>query len=134
MAWSWYLQADFQLYLFGLLIMFIYKRNAKIAYGIMLICFLFPMAYTFYLAQSRNLLVKVFVPDYRTPSSGDYHYMINIKPWTRCSSYIIGMVFGIQYVKHFYGLTKKTTAASASKDILNQANREDSVANDSTQR
>ena len=98
LVWGWYLQVDFQLFIVGVFLLYLYSKN-KIAF----ICsasFLgvASSVLNFVYCQVHN--VKIYA-DLTALAEGQGHYTDNIytKPYGRCTPYIMGLILGVFYME-----------------------------------
>ncbi|XP_040565023.2 nose resistant to fluoxetine protein 6-like [Lepeophtheirus salmonis] len=87
---TWYLACDFQLYLLGILVMWILWKNEKLGqmllFTLLIVSTLIPGVLTFI-----NDWGPINTVSFRDPFWGNYFYQMT---YTRASPYIYGMIFG----------------------------------------
>jgi peptidoglycan/LPS O-acetylase OafA/YrhL len=90
--WGWYMAVDLQLFLILPWILFAYKKNSKLAYGILASLLTFCFTYSYWLSYTHY---------YRTmdmaPADPDYFQNYYYKPYCRMAPILIGLLYGILY-------------------------------------
>jgi hypothetical protein len=94
--WGWYLQADFQIYAVCIIILIIYERFDRVAsYLLTIILVLGSIAFNIAYTQQNHLKLLTNI----AASANYYNYFLDIyiKPYTRWTSYFMGLYLGIFY-------------------------------------
>ncbi len=89
LGWSWYLQVDFQLFVFGVFLLLLRENYKNIATAFSSICALLTFTFVFVFTLNEKIVLW-------TDLSSLSHYedfMLNLyfKPWGRCISYLMGL-------------------------------------------
>ena len=98
LGWGWYLQVDFQLFICGVFLLYLYTKN-KTAF--LITCL------TLAIGSSIFVFVITFIYEMKTYADianlGDttnWMFMIYVKPYGRCVPYLMGLVFGVFYMEY----------------------------------
>ncbi|EAR83718.3 acyltransferase family protein (macronuclear) [Tetrahymena thermophila SB210] len=101
--WGWYLSNDFQMFIFGMILLIIYQNNrliGKISVGV---CFAVFQSVSIYLSFKYEFMVPSNI---QALSLDHYYEDYYIKPWARISPYFVGLFFGILYKEHQFDKAK----------------------------
>lgn len=98
LGWGWYLQVDFQLFLFGLLLLFLYRRSRMATLLLSLACII--ASTTFNITFTYNHQIRIFTDLSAFVNFGDFMLDLYMKPWGRCTPYLMGLILGIFYMEH----------------------------------
>lgn len=95
LGWSWYLQVDFQLFVFGVFILLLRDRYKNTALIFSSICAFVTMIFVFVFTLNEKIVLWTDIS-----SLANYQdFMLNLyfKPWGRCTPYLMGLLFGILF-------------------------------------
>ena len=101
LGWGWYLQVDFQLFILGILLLYLYSiKNVIFHVSSISFCILSSI-YVFLYCQLRGVktyadLAGVTDQDAQT----DFFTDVYITPYGRGVSYVIGLVFGVLFMEY----------------------------------
>ena len=98
MAWGWYLQVDFQLFVIGVLLTYLYAKK-KWVFGVVagmlaVGCLVFNFVWTFSYDMRIFTDIQAFI--------NFQIFMMNlyIKPYARLIPYLMGFVLGIMFMSY----------------------------------
>ncbi len=97
MSWSWYLQLDIQMFIVSLPILILAKKHMKASIMILTLLLLSSLAFTMYMNYSHNFKQAIHLDDFGPDDTSFTD--VYIKPWCRCPSYIIGILFAFFYLR-----------------------------------
>ena len=106
MSWAFYNQLDFQIFLIGIAILFIYGKSkiASVVVTVGLIAYSWTVN-LMYTEQNGQKYPVTFKALYKYQF---YIFDVFIKPWMRWTPYFFGLYFGIAYAA-FKGVENKST-------------------------
>ena len=99
MGWGWYLQVDFQLFLMGLLLLFLYRSYPKVSVATTWLLTVASLVYNLIYTYHYHVHIA---NDMEGPNenNGKYFHDIYVQAWGRCPPYFIGLLFGIAYMNY----------------------------------
>jgi len=93
MPWGWVVSTEFQFFIVGLLLIYVYFKNSKVGLGLICLLLVGSIVATIIISASNNYLAGNFV----LPNPNTFYNDFFIKPWIRICTYLIGMLVGILY-------------------------------------
>ncbi len=98
MSWGGYLQVQFQMFVFSLLLLYIYSKKRNVFLFITIpLAVLSTIANYVYTYQIELRLLTDFEA---FGSFGDYLTYFYAKPYGRCPPYLMGLIFGVYYMEY----------------------------------
>ncbi|CAL1276482.1 unnamed protein product [Larinioides sclopetarius] len=117
MLWTWYLATDFQFFTLSPIFIILLCKKPKLGYILTGICIFGSCLTNFLIAYNYNLTTDTFrigfhLSDFRGFIEGDLElfYRLFEKPYTRVSSYLIGILLGHYLSKRNMGTATKTSS------------------------
>lgn len=98
MAWGWYLQNDMQIFVFCLIFVLIYTKNRIAGYVTMIAMIIVGTSINVEEVIRREIKHVTHLIDF--VKWNEYFTNIYIKPWIRCSPYILGLIFGLLHMEY----------------------------------
>lgn len=98
LGWGWYLQVDFQLFLVGVLLIYIYSKKRWASFVAAFVLIALSVAFNFVYTQYWE--IKVMTDIQETTNQAKYMQDVYIKPYGRCIPYLMGLMFGILYMEY----------------------------------
>jgi peptidoglycan/LPS O-acetylase OafA/YrhL len=91
MSWTWYLANDMQFFLILPFILYLFAKNRKYGYYLVGLLLLANIICTMVIAQVKGAGVNLIT------DQGAGSYYIYYRPWTRITTYLVGIFFGLMY-------------------------------------
>lgn len=98
MGWSWYLQADIQLFIVCIFLLYLFKKSKPLYYLLIGLMIAGSSLYLFILCQENGF--QIYWNEQNFPQMMKYVLGAYLKPWSRCSGYLIGLIFGQKYSEY----------------------------------
>ena len=99
LPWGWYLQVDFQLFILGVILLYIYSKSKKIFLSATIGLSVLSLAFIFIYCQSNNVKIYADIGEL-TNSGGDFFDDVYVKPYGRCFPYFMGLIFGVFFMEY----------------------------------
>lgn len=97
LGWGWYLQVDFQLFIIGLILLYVYSKSKKIFLITSII--LCTLSVIFNFVYSYHLDLRLFTDLEAFINFEDFMLYLYMKPYGRWTPYIIGLIAGVYYMQ-----------------------------------
>lgn len=98
LGWGWYLQVDFQLFVMGVLMLFLYSARKHLfvitTALLSVLSLIFNYVYTF------EEEIRIFTDLDAFVNFQDFMLNLYIKPYGRCVPYFMGLVFGLLFMEY----------------------------------
>lgn len=97
LGWGWYLQVDFQLFLFSLLLLYLYQRSKLF---MIITAAVASLASTIYnVTYTNNIGLPLFTDLSAFAHFQDFMLDLYMKPWGRCTPYLMGLILGVYFIE-----------------------------------
>lgn len=97
MEWGWYLQVDFQLFVAGVFLLYLYSKSKKLFTGTVIGLSLASTIFIFVYMTIHKVKIAAEIGE---PSGPDVFDDTYIKPHTRCVPYLMGLLFGAFFMEY----------------------------------
>jgi hypothetical protein len=98
MSWGWYLQVDFQLFLSGLVLLYLYSKQ-RIAFFISTTLLALGSTAFVFSYTLRNRIV-IYADIAELANDGPFFGDVYITFYGRCVPYLVGLTFGVLYMEY----------------------------------
>lgn len=99
LSWGWYLQVDFQLFLCGLILIYVYFKRKWVFLLLLSLLAVFQSIFVFVYTLVNNIKIYADITEVMNDSP-DFYSDVYIKPYGRGVPYFIGLLFGILYMEY----------------------------------
>lgn len=96
-GWGWYLSNDFQMFIYGMLLLIAYANNKLIGKLAIFLSLAATQTVSIILSYKWNFKIPMNAVNLGVPHYYDDYYT---KPWTRSPPYFIGIFLGILYKEY----------------------------------
>lgn len=98
LGWGWYIQVDFQLFVVGVMLLYLYTKKKWAFYLVNVLMALASTAYHFIYTYLNQ--IRIITDRSPCPKMGDYMVEVYNQPHGRCVPYLIGLVVGVLYMEY----------------------------------
>jgi hypothetical protein len=100
MGWGWYLQVDFQLFILGVALLYLYSIKKIIMYSTLIVLSIISSIYVFVQAQITNSKIYADIEEFIANQSVSWFSDVYITPYGRCVPYLMGLALGCMYMEY----------------------------------
>lgn len=98
LGWGWYLQVDFQLFVVGVFLLYLYSKRKMLCFAV---CLLFAAGSTvFIFIYTYRNDVRVITDITNNPNLQNFTLDVYMKPYGRCVPYLMGLILGIFFMEY----------------------------------
>lgn len=100
LGWGWYLQVDFQLFLVGVILLYLYSIKDVIFHISAVSFIILSTAYVFIFCQVYDVKLYTDLSELSNSSSDKFFADVYITPYGRGVSYLMGLIFGVLFMEY----------------------------------
>ena len=94
LSWGWYLQVDFQLFIVGVFLLYLYSWNKIVFLSTSSFLAVGSLTLTFVYCQINNIKIYADLTELAN-GMGNFFDDIYTKPYGRCAPYMMGLILGV---------------------------------------
>ena len=99
LGWGWYLQVDFQLFLIGVILLYLYSIKNTVFHISAISFIILSTAYVFIYCQVYDVKLYTDLSEL-SDSSNDFFADVYITPYGRGVSYLMGLILGVLFMEY----------------------------------
>ena len=96
LGWGWYLQVDFQLFVCGVFLLYLYSWRKQAFLIIVLLLGLLSSVFVYIITKMYDM--KMYADISHLGDTTKWMFWVYIKPYGRCVPYLMGLVFGAYFM------------------------------------
>ena len=100
LGWGWYLQVDFQLFILGIIFMYLYSIKDVIFHVSSVVFCILSSVYVFVYCQVKGVALYADLSQTTNDVQTDFFADVYITPYGRGVSYVMGLVFGVLFMEY----------------------------------